>query len=40
MNGVFDLGGTDGIGPVLTQENEPVFSAERTGPVSRRCSRP
>lgn len=28
MNGVFDLGGTDGMGPVLTQENEPVFRAD------------
>jgi len=28
MNGVFDLGGTDGLGPVVTQENEPVFRAE------------
>ncbi|WP_416984441.1 nitrile hydratase subunit beta [Streptomyces sp. T028] len=28
MNGVFDLGGTDGLGPVLTEENEPVFRAE------------
>ena len=27
MNGVFDLGGTDGLGPVVTQENEPVFRA-------------
>lgn len=28
MNGVFDLGGTDGLGPVVTEENEPVFRAE------------
>ncbi len=28
MNGVFDLGGTDGLGPVVTIENEPVFRAE------------
>jgi nitrile hydratase len=28
MNGVFDLGGTDGMGPVRTEENEPVFHAE------------
>lgn len=28
MNGVFDLGGTDGLGPVITEENEPVFRAE------------
>jgi nitrile hydratase len=28
MNGVFDLGGTDGLGPVETIENEPVFRAE------------
>ncbi|WP_027929239.1 nitrile hydratase subunit beta [Amycolatopsis thermoflava] len=28
MNGVFDLGGTDGLGPVVTQEDEPVFRAE------------
>jgi len=28
MNGVFDLGGTDGLGPVVTEEDEPVFRAE------------
>lgn len=28
MNGVFDLGGTDGLGPVVVPENEPVFRAE------------
>ncbi|MDN5747690.1 MAG: nitrile hydratase subunit beta [Pseudonocardia sp.] len=28
MNGVFDLGGTDGLGSVVTQENEPVFRAD------------
>jgi nitrile hydratase subunit beta len=28
MNGVFDLGGTDGLGPVETIENEPVFRAD------------
>ncbi|WP_236796053.1 nitrile hydratase subunit beta [Amycolatopsis sp. GM8] len=28
MNGVFDLGGTDGLGPVLPPEQEPVFRAE------------
>jgi nitrile hydratase subunit beta len=28
MNGVFDLGGTDGMGKVVTEENEPVFRAE------------
>jgi nitrile hydratase len=28
MNGVFDLGGTDGMGPVRAEENEPVFHAE------------
>ncbi|AIJ24700.1 MULTISPECIES: nitrile hydratase subunit beta [Amycolatopsis methanolica group] len=28
MNGVFDLGGTDGLGPVVVEENEPVFHAE------------
>ena len=28
MNGVFDLGGTDGLGPVAIEENEPVFRAE------------
>ncbi|GEL17897.1 nitrile hydratase subunit beta [Pseudonocardia asaccharolytica] len=33
MNGVFDLGGTDGLGPVVTQENEPVFRAEWEKPA-------
>ncbi len=28
MNGVHDLGGTDGLGPVEVPENEPVFRAE------------
>ncbi len=28
MNGVHDLGGTDGLGPVLVEENEPVWHAE------------
>ncbi len=28
MNGVFDLAGTDGLGPVVVDENEPVFRAE------------
>lgn len=28
MNGVFDLGGTDGMGPVVREEDEPVFRAE------------
>ncbi|WP_214366680.1 nitrile hydratase subunit beta [Pseudonocardia sp. H11422] len=28
MNGVHDLGGTDGLGPVVVPENEPVFRAE------------
>jgi nitrile hydratase len=28
MNGVHDLGGTDGMGPVVTEENEPVFHAD------------
>lgn len=28
MNGVFDLGGTDGLGPVKIEEDEPVFHAE------------
>lgn len=28
MNGVFDLGGTDGMGKVQTVEDEPVFRAE------------
>lgn len=33
MNGVFDLGGTDGLGPVSIGENEPVFHAEWEKPV-------
>jgi len=28
MNGVFDLAGTDGIGPVVVPESEPVFRSE------------
>ena len=28
MNGVHDLGGTDGLGPVAVEENEPVWHAE------------
>ncbi len=28
MNGVHDLGGTDGLGPVVVEEQEPVWSAE------------
>lgn len=28
MNGVFDLGGTDGLGPVNPPDSEPVFRAE------------
>jgi nitrile hydratase len=28
MNGVFDLGGTDGLGPVKATDDEPVFLAE------------
>ncbi|HWD06355.1 MAG TPA: nitrile hydratase subunit beta [Amycolatopsis sp.] len=28
MNGVFDVGGTDGLGPIDPPENEPVFRAE------------
>lgn len=28
MNGVHDLGGTDGLGPVVVVENEPVWRAE------------
>ncbi len=28
MNGVHDLGGTDGLGPVVVPDREPVFTAE------------
>lgn len=28
MNGVHDLGGTDGLGPVVTEENEPVWHSD------------
>jgi nitrile hydratase subunit beta len=28
MNGVHDLGGTDGLGPVIVEENEPVWRAD------------
>lgn len=33
MNGVFDLGGTDGLGPVPVVEDEPVFRAEWEKPM-------
>lgn len=33
MNGVFDLGGTDGLGPVVTDDDEPVFRAEWEKPA-------
>ena len=28
MNGVHDLGGTDGLGPVVREEDEPVWHAD------------
>jgi len=28
MNGIHDVGGADGFGPILVDENEPVFAAE------------
>jgi len=28
MNGVHDLGGTDGLGPVSVEDNEPVWHSE------------
>ena len=28
MNGVHDMGGMDGFGPVVPEKNEPVFHAE------------
>ncbi len=28
MNGIHDLGGTDGLGPVVMERDEPVFHAE------------
>ncbi len=33
MNGVFDLGGTDGLGPIDPPTEEPVFRAEWEKPV-------
>lgn len=33
MNGVFDLGGTDGLGPINPPATEPVFRAEWEKPV-------
>lgn len=33
MNGVHDLGGTDGLGPVVVPEHEPVFRAEWEKPA-------
>jgi len=29
MNGVHDLGGTDGVGPVVYEVDEPVWHADR-----------
>src|SRR5579863_6069703 len=44
MNGVHDMGGMDGFGPVVREENEPVFHAQwekrvfaLTGPVLARA---
>jgi len=31
MNGVHDMGGMDGFGPVVREENEPVFHADWEG---------
>ncbi len=28
MNGIHDMGGMDGFGPVLREDNEPVFHAQ------------
>ena len=28
MNGVHDMGGMDGFGPVIPEKNEPVFHAD------------
>ena len=33
MNGVHDMGGTDGFGPVVPEENEPVFHADWEGRI-------
>jgi len=33
MNGVHDMGGMDGFGPVQPEENEPVFHEEWEGRV-------
>lgn len=33
MNGVFDLGGTDGLGPVCPPASEPIFRAEWEKPI-------
>lgn len=33
MNGIHDLGGMDNIGPVVREENEPVFHADWEGKV-------
>ena len=34
MNGVHDMGGMDGFGPVVREENEPVFHADWEGRVA------
>ena len=33
MNGVHDMGGMDGFGPVVREQNEPVFHADWEGRV-------
>ena len=40
MNGVHDMGGTHGFGPVVAEENEPVFHARWEGRLFalRRCA--
>lgn len=40
MNGVHDLGGTDGLGPVPVPESEPVYHAEFRPPVRRLLLQP
>ena len=40
MNGVHDMGGMHGFGPVEPEPNEPVFHARMGRPRAARCSAP
>jgi hypothetical protein len=36
MNGIHDIGGMDGFGPVRRETNEPVFRESWESPIERR----